>query len=234
MLKYFTGMKKSKPNLTGVYTVLALLTLIGIAIVLRRTLKLVPVLVNGYQPPKPASNPQLQVLANLDDIFAHFPVLTLIHIIPGLIFILCGPFQFMKNVSLKYPRWYFTSRSIFFISGFLVGVTAFMMSVAMPSIGGFNQAAATILFSIFFLFFLFKTFQNIRKGNKIIYREWMIRAYAIGLAIATIRPIIGIFFAASKFSGLTASEFFGTAFWIDFVIHLIIAESWIYRTRTMN
>jgi hypothetical protein len=158
-------------------------------------------------------------------------LLTLIHIIPGLVFILCGPFQFIKNIPLKYPRWYFASRRIFLISGFVVGITAFIMSVAMPSIGGFNQAAATILFSILFLFFLFKTSQNIQQENKILSREWMIRAYAIGLAIATIRPIIGIFFATSKLSGLTPFEFFGTAFWIGFTIHLIIAEAWIYKTR---
>jgi hypothetical protein len=224
-------MKKNKPNLTGVYTVLVLLILIGIAIVARRTLNLIPVLVNGYHPPKPASNPQLQVLTNLDDIFAHYPLLTLIHIIPGLVFILAGPFQFIKSISLKYPKWYFASRRIFLVSGLVVGVTAFIMSVAMPSIGGFNQAAATILFSILFLFFLFKPFQDIRQGNAILSREWSIRAYAIGLAIATIRPIIGIFFATSKLSGLTASEFFGTAFWIGFTIHLIVAEAWIYKTR---
>jgi hypothetical protein len=49
--------------------------------------------------------------------------------------------------------------------------------------------------------------------------------------VATIRPIVGIFFATSAFSGLTANEFFGTAFWIGFVLHLILAEAWIYRTR---
>jgi hypothetical protein len=224
-------MEKSKPKLTGIYIVLALLTLIGIAIVARRTLNLIPVLMNGYHPPKPESNPQLQALADLDDIFAHYPLLTLIHIIPGLVFILAGPFQFIKNIPVQYPKWYFASRRVFLISGFVAGVTAFIMSIAMPSIGGFNQAVATILFSILFLFFLLKTFQNIRQGNTILSREWMIRAYAIGLAIATIRPIIGTFFATSKLSGLTASEFFGTAFWIGFTIHLIIAEAWIYKTR---
>jgi hypothetical protein len=227
-------MKKSKPNLSVVYTIATLLSLIGIAIVVRRTLNLIPVLENGYHPPKPASNPQLQALTNLDDIFAHYPALTLIHIIPGLFFILSAPFQFMKNISAKYPKLYHASRRIFFISGFIVGITAFIMSIVMPSIGGFNQAAATILFSILFLFFLSKTFSNLRLGKTILYREWMIRAYAIGLAIATIRPIIGIFFATSKLSGLTPYEFFGTAFWIGFVIHLIIAETWIYRTRQIR
>ncbi len=59
----------------------------------------------------------------------------------------------------------------------------------------------------------------------------MLRAFAIGLAVATIRPIIGIFFATSRFTHLTPQEFFGTAFWIGFTLQLIAAESWIYYTR---
>jgi len=40
----------------------------------------------------------------------------------------------------------------------------------------------------------------------------MIRAFAIGLAVATIRPIIGLFFVSSRLSGLTPDRFFGIAF----------------------
>jgi hypothetical protein len=58
-----------------------------------------------------------------------------------------------------------------------------------------------------------------------------IRAFAVGLAVATIRPIIGIFFATSRLSGLTPQQFFGTAFWIGFVLQLIAAESWIHATQ---
>lgn len=43
--------------------------------------------------------------------------------------------------------------------------------------------------------------------------------------------IIGLFFAASRFSGLTPYEFFGTAFWLGFVLQLIAAEVWIQWTR---
>ena len=58
----------------------------------------------------------------------------------------------------------------------------------------------------------------------------MIRAFSVGLAVATIRPIIGMFFATSRFSGLMPHEFFGIAFWIGFVLHLMAAEAWIHAT----
>jgi hypothetical protein len=39
-----------------------------------------------------------------------------------------------------------------------------------------------------------------------------------------------MFFATSRFSGLTPYEFFGIGFWIGFVLHLIAAEAWIHAT----
>jgi len=108
------------------------------------------------------------------------------------------------------------------------------MSVWMPSIGGVNQAAATLLFSVFFLYAVAKAWQKAVGRDYNLHREWMIRTYAIGLAITTIRPIVGIFFATSRFTGLTPYEFFGTAFWIGFVLHLIVAVWWLYRTRVKD
>ena len=54
----------------------------------------------------------------------------------------------------------------------------------------------------------------------------MIRGYAIGLAVATIRPIIGLFFAAAVIRGHAPDphQFFGTAFWLGFTLTLMAAE----------
>ena len=59
----------------------------------------------------------------------------------------------------------------------------------------------------------------------------MIRVYAIGLAVATIRLVIVLLFVTSPWTGLTRADFFGTGFWIGFVVHLIGAEVWISHTR---
>src|SRR5216683_2790019 len=60
-----------------------------------------------------------------------------------------------------------------------------------------------------------------------------IRGYAIGLAVATIRPIMGTFFADAVLRGHRPDphEFFGTAFWIGFTLQMIAAEIWINYTR---
>ncbi|PYS31555.1 MAG: hypothetical protein DMG11_00965 [Acidobacteria bacterium] len=167
------------------------------------------------------------------NLVARYPVLTLIHILPALFFLVLGPLQFSQGFRDRHLQWHRRNGRVLLVSGTVVGVSALVMSFGMPSIGGVNQAAATTLFALFFLFALAKAFRHIRRREIRLHREWMIRAFSIGLAVATIRPIVGIFFATSPFTGLTPYEFFGTAFWIGFVLHLTAAEVWIQSTRPL-
>ena len=212
------------------WCVVIFLALVGVAVAVRRIVTLMPVVARGYQAPAVKSNPAAAQLAAMDDLFAHYPKLTLIHIVPGLIFMILGPLQFSSSIRVRHLAWHRLSGRIFVVCGTVVGISALVMSIAMPAIGGVNQAAATALFATFFLFALCKAFWHIRRLEVALHREWMIRAFSIGLAVATIRPIIGVFFATSRLSGLTPHEFFGIAFWIGFVVHLIAAEAWIRST----
>jgi uncharacterized membrane protein len=195
---------------------------------------LVPIAIRGYHPPPVASNARAAEFARLDDLFARYPVLTLVHVVPGLLFMLLGPLQFNRTIRARHPRWHRLSGRVFVICGMVIGASALVMSFWMPSIGGANQAAATTLFATFFLAALGRAFWHIRRREVCAHREWMIRAFSVGLAVATIRPIIGLFFATSHFSGWTPREFFGPAFWIGFSLHLIAAEAWIRATRQVR
>jgi uncharacterized membrane protein len=206
------------------------LAVIGVAVAVRRMVHVVPIVLRGYHPPAAPTNPRLAQFAALDDLFARYPILTLVHIVPGLLFMILGPLQFNPTIRARHLRWHRLSGRVFVVCGLVVGISALAMSFGMPAIGGVNQAAATTVFGTLFLFALCRAFWHIRRGEVALHREWMIRAFAIGLAVATIRPIIGMFFATSPFTGLTPREFFGIAFWIGFVVHLIAAETWIHAT----
>lgn len=228
------GMKADRRVRRVLWGAVILLALIGVAVVVRRTVALAPVLINGYQPPPAASNPTLAQFAALDDLFARYPLLTLVHILPGLLFMILGPLQFSSTLRARHLKWHRRSGRVYLVCSLVIGLTALVMSFAMPAIGGVNQAAATTLFALLFLFALAKAYWHILRREIAQHREWMIRAFAIGLAVATIRPIVGLFFATSRFSGLTPYEFFGTAFWLGFVLHLIAAEVWIQWTRPLS
>ena len=214
----------------ALWSAVTFLAFIGVAVAVRRMVHLVPIVVHGYHPPAVNANPRLAQFAALDDLFAHYPILTLVHIVPGLLFMILGPLQFSSTIRARHLRWHRFSGRVFVICGLVIGISALVMSFGMPAIGGVNQAAATTLFGTFFLFSLCKAFWHIRQQEVALHREWMIRAFAVGLAVATIRPIIGLFFATSPLTGLTPREFFGVAFWIGFVLHLIAAEAWIQTT----
>jgi Predicted membrane protein (DUF2306) len=116
----------------------------------------------------------------------------------------------------------------------VIGVSALVMSFFMPRDRRRQSGSGHNILSLLFLIEMGKAYRHIRRREIEQHREWMIRAFSIALDVATIRPIVAIFFATSRFTRLTPYEFFGTAFCIGFVLHLIAAEVWIERTRSQR
>ncbi len=195
------------------------LVVIGIAAVTRRSLVLIwPQRFAGS-----ASNPA----AALDTGFARHAALTFVHILPGALFLALAPFQFSQRFRQKHLRLHRGMGTVLVASGLIVGISALLMSYKM-NIGGPNETAATTLFAIVFLICLSKAYRFIRRKDIVRHREWMIRAYGVGLGVATTRPIVGMFFA---FRRMTPHEFFGIAFWLGFTITFLAAEAWVDYTR---
>lgn len=221
---------------TVIRVLMYILIVISIAMVIRRSLTIegiIPSVSPGGGPP-------------FDKGFSLHPVITFLHILPGALFMLTGPLQFLPKFRHRYPRLYRTSRTIFLLTGYIVGISAISMNFILQPIGGMNEAAASLFFATWFLIALTRAVVLLRCSTPPTtipagrqpapvnhqasrsFREWMIRAFSIGLAIGTVRPIMALFFA---FSGLPPQVFFGTAFWIGFTLHLILAEVWINYTR---
>jgi len=201
-------------------TIVVILAIIGIVVVIRRSLTLAGVI-------KPFVHPKYGAF---DSGFQVNKVLTFVHIIPGALFMILAPLQFVPRIRARHLWFHRLSGRVAVILGLIIGVTALIMSFK-TNIGGATETSATVLFAIIFLFSLIKGFYHIRRREVALHREWMIRMFAIGFAIATVRPIVGMFFA---FSMLSPHQFFGIAFWIGFTLHLIAAEVWINYTRKRN
>jgi len=184
---------------------------ISIAVVVRRTVALA-------HPPQSAP-PQL---AALDAAFASHATLTLLHIIPALMFVVLAPFVYLRRFAgAAWPE-----RLLFFF-GMVVGVSAYAMS--RYSVGGWVERSAVLLFNSLFLFSLFQAWRFRREP--VLKLRWITRAIAILLGIATTRPVMGIFFATSRVTHLSPEQFFGVAFWIGFSINTVIVELWLRSTE---
>src|SRR5271165_5918219 len=165
----------------------------------------------------------------MDAVFAGHKALTLVHIFVGPVFLLLALIPFTRFRPASGSRKHSLLANIQFAVGAVVGITAILMSLQ-TTIGGANEIAATLFFAVLFLTALTLATVRAREQRYTLEREWRIRALAIALAVATVRPIVGIFFATSRISHLTPREFFGTAFWIGFTLNLIVAEWWIHAT----
>src|SRR5262245_52611861 len=107
------------------------LVLIGVLVVVRRTAHLAPILINGYHPPAAASNPVATQFLALDDIFARYPTLTLVHILPALLFVVLGPFQFNQTFRQRHLQWHRWIGRALLVCGVIVGVTELLMCCVM-------------------------------------------------------------------------------------------------------
>jgi len=92
------------------------------------------------------------------------------------------------------------------------------------SFGGPIQAAASIVFGPRFVACLLFAYRFIRRGDPRSHRRWMIRAFAVGLAVGTIRIWVGLFQGLQL---LSFRDSFGIAFWLSFSMHVIAAEVWL-------
>src|SRR5256885_10586623 len=208
------------------WTAVIFLVFIGLAVATRRTIVL---LKPGAM--SSAKNPAVQ----LDAHFANHATLTLAHVLPAMLFMVLGPLQFVRGLRARYPALHRWSGRNFLAASAVVGITGLTMAFG-KTIGGLDEKAAIALFGTFFLIALAKALWHALRREFAQHREWMIRGYAIGLAVATIRPIMGMFFAAALARGHAPEpkEFFGTAFWIGFTLQTSAAEIWINYTRQMS
>jgi hypothetical protein len=185
---------------------------IAVAVALRRFVALVHPSQTG-----PAA------MAALDKAFASHAALTLAHIISATAFVLVAPL-----VLLRAPKSGLWERLLFPL-GAAVGVTAYAMSI--PAFGGWVERSAVLFFNSVFLFSLARAYGYARAGESFQKMRWLTRAVGILLGIATTRPVMGVFFATSRWTHLEPRQFFGVAFWIGFSINTIIVEVWLRSGR---
>ena len=202
--------KEAFPNLLRVGFWICIV--IAVAVVIRRIVALV-------HPPQ-SQPPQM---AGLDEAFASHAALTLVHILSALAFVLL--------LSLTYFRRFVSSEwiaQLLFPLGAIVGITAYAMSAY--AIGGWIERSAVFFFNSFFLYSLFRAWQYRRFSEVKLKQQWLTRAVAILLGIATTGPVMGIFFATSTLTHLKPQQFFGIAFWIGFSINTLAIDLWL-RSR---
>lgn len=156
------------------------------------------------------------------------PWLTLMHTIPGMLFAVLGPMQFMSPIRDNFRVVHRTCGKIFIGVASFSGVSAVLLGFAMPVWGYTHNRAITLLMGLFMLFALFQAYSAIRARRVAMHREWMIRAFATGFTVAWFRLVLD--------NVLIPNGFDFTAAWnvvmaTSAPVVLLAAEFWIRVTR---
>lgn len=166
-----------------------------------------------------------QIHVELQRTFAAHPVGLYAHIIPSMVAILLGPFQFhrgLRNRRRGLHRWL----GRFYLGGVLLGGLAGLY-MAFFSFAGLAAQLGFGLLALAWLGSGAMAYSTIRQGNFEAHRAWMIRNYALTFAAVTLRlytrTFIGLGYLAPDFHHINA--------WLCWVPNLIVAEYIIYRQQ---
>lgn len=150
------------------------------------------------------------------------------HIIPGLLFLVLGPLQFIADIRTRWPRAHRISGRIFIASGFMMAISAIVINIAFPPFGGLFKSIAVYLFSTAQIITLAVALHAILRRDIARHRAWMIRAFAIGLAISTMRIF---FIPAYLLYGVPSDFTVGLGMWIGFLANIAVAEFILWNEK---
>lgn len=153
-------------------------------------------------------------------------LLAAVHIIPGTIFMLLGPLQFITSIRTRWPKIHRWSGWAFITAGLVTAITAITVNLVFPPVGGLFKSLAVYIFSTYQIVALLIALQAILHRNIKRHRAWMIRSFAIGLSVSTMR----LFFVPVYFMyGLPNDFTIGLGMWVGFVLNILVAEFILWR-----
>ncbi len=165
--------------------------------------------------------------------FEEYPVVTNLHVIPGLLYLALAPLQFLSPIRDRFRSYHRWSGRLLAAIGLILGGAALFISLVFPYSGLAEQIIVSG-FAVFFLISIVKGFQTARARRFAEHREWMLRAFAIGLSIVTMRLIFIPILVAIGGPTRAEAEFYSiVSFTIAFVVHSLGAELWIRYTRSI-
>jgi uncharacterized membrane protein len=157
----------------------------------------------------------------------------------GAVYLVGAPLQLSRRFRTRHYTMHRRLGRVLLTCGLLSGVFAITFGVRYPW-GGPIEGSAAIVFGLWFLSCLLLAFRAIRRDNVRQHRRWMIRAFAVGVGVGTIRIWVGIF-TAVVLSTSDAEEpvipdpfTFGVAFWLALAMHVAIGEWWLRRTPALD
>jgi Predicted membrane protein (DUF2306) len=161
--------------------------------------------------------------------FNAVPWALFLHSLGGMTFGLLGPIQFSGAVKKRFGKFHRVSGRIFVVAGMMLGLSAIRLLVEFPDASTWLLVTARAVAGLGMITALTLALLAIINRDIVRHRNWMIRAYAIGMGSATIAFIqLPIFLIRGK---ALEGYFADSLFVVSWVINLTIAELVIRHIR---
>lgn len=200
----------------------AMLVLIGLTSAAFRSVAL------GVTEPEPAR--RAAFVAKADQKFAAHPNMTLLHILTGAGFLAVVPLQLTRRVRTQRPEIHRGAGRVAIILALASGLTGLFFGLRQPLAGAAEQVIISAA-GLFLLAAVSLAFVHIRAGHVAQHREWMLRAIAAALGIASVRIFALPLDLTLSPRGVEPRVIFGLALWLGWGVTLAVAEAWIRATR---
>ncbi len=178
----------------------------------------------------PAPDRRAAFVAEADRKFASHRTTTLLHILTGAGFLALVPLQLSRRLRARNPRIHrvFGRVAICFASA--SGLTGLFFGLIQPIAGAAEQVIISAV-GVFLLAAVWLALLHIRAGRVSEHREWMLRAIAAALSIATVRIVALPLDLTLAPRGVDPRVIFGLALGLGWGTTLAVAEWWIRATR---
>jgi len=159
--------------------------------------------------------------------FRTYPIARMSHMLPGFVYMILAPFQFVPKIRARYPKFHRINGRLVLLLSIVLIPSGIIFAFLHPYVG-FKEQVPTVFYTVLYLGCVAMGLRSIYRRRFAEHREWMIRVYAFGLGIYSIRVWYSLFL---HLSDQPSTEFFASSFWIGIAANLVVAEIWINLSR---
>lgn len=152
-----------------------------------------------------------------------------LHVTFGGVALLLGGFQFIEPLRNRFISLHRRFGKIYVLSVFISAAAG--LGIALFADAGPISKIGFALLAVAWFYTNYKAFSEIKKGNILEHRAWMIRCYSLTFAAVTLRFILPFELAVL---GLDFPTAYRIVAWLCWVPNLLVAELLVYRLRAAN
>lgn len=154
------------------------------------------------------------------------PIATLLHIVPGAVFLFVAPLQLVPRFRRHRPGIHRRLGYVLLALAVPYALTGIFLSIYRPAVGPIGGLASGLA-GLWFVNCAVRAYVAIRRGDVARHREWMLRLMAVGYGIAIVRLLILAIIVIAPVDPMALG---GPAFWAGWLLAVLPTEWWIRRT----